>query len=106
MVDARLPSGFRVNATIPPLSLDGPLLTIRKFAQTPFTAQDLIANGTLSPKLVAFIKACVEARINMVISGGTGSGKTTLLNVLSAFIPNNERILKILLSFSWVRNTS
>jgi pilus assembly protein CpaF len=95
MVDARLPSGFRVNATIPPLSLDGPLLTIRKFSQTPFTAQDLIANGTLTPKLVAFLKACVEARINMVISGGTGSGKTTLLNVLSAFIPNNERIITI-----------
>jgi len=95
MVDARLPSGYRVNATIPPLSLDGPLLTIRKFAQTPFTAQDLIANGTLTPKLVAFLKACVEARINMVISGGTGSGKTTLLNVLSAFIPNNERIITI-----------
>jgi pilus assembly protein CpaF len=90
MVDARLPSGYRVNATIPPLSLDGPLLTIRKFSQTPFTAQDLIANATLSPKLVAFIKACVEAKVNMVISGGTGSGKTTLLNVLSAFIPNNE----------------
>jgi pilus assembly protein CpaF len=95
MVDARLPSGYRVNATIPPLSLDGPLLTIRKFAQTPFTAQDLIANGTLTPSLVAFMKACVEARINLVISGGTGSGKTTLLNVVSAFIPNNERIVTI-----------
>jgi pilus assembly protein CpaF len=95
MVDARLPNGYRVNATIPPLSLDGPLLTIRKFSQTPFTAQDLIANATLSPKLVAFIKACVEAKVNMVISGGTGSGKTTLLNVLSAFIPNNERIITI-----------
>jgi len=95
MVDARLPSGFRVNATIPPLSLDGPILTIRKFSQTPYTAQDLIANGTLSPKLSAFIKACVEARVNLVISGGTGSGKTTLLNVLSAFIPNTERIISI-----------
>jgi pilus assembly protein CpaF len=95
MVDARLPSGYRVNATIPPLSLIGPVLTIRKFATTPFTAQDLIANGTLTPGLVAFIKACVEARINMVISGGTGSGKTTLLNVVSAFIPNNERIVTI-----------
>jgi pilus assembly protein CpaF len=95
MVDARLPNGYRVNATIPPLSLDGPLLTIRKFAQTPFTAQDLIANGTLTPSLVAFMKACVEARINLVISGGTGSGKTTLLNVVSAFIPNNERIVTI-----------
>ena len=95
MVDARLPSGFRVNATIPPLSLDGPILTIRKFAQTPYTAQDLIANATLTPQIVAFISACVEARINLVISGGTGSGKTTLLNVISAFIPNNERIITI-----------
>ena len=95
MVDARLPSGYRVNATIPPLSLDGPLLTIRKFATTPYTAQDLIANGTFSPHLVTFIKACVEARVNLVISGGTGTGKTTLLNVVSAFIPNRERILTI-----------
>ena len=95
MVDARLPSGYRVNATIPPLSLDGPLLTIRKFATTPYTAQDLIANGTFSPNLVTFIKACVEARVNLVISGGTGTGKTTLLNVVSAFIPNRERILTI-----------
>jgi pilus assembly protein CpaF len=95
MVDARLPSGYRVNATIPPLSLDGPLLTIRKFATTPYTAQDLIANGTLSPNLVSFIKACVEGRVNLVISGGTGTGKTTLLNVVSAFIPNRERILTI-----------
>jgi pilus assembly protein CpaF len=95
MVDARLPNGFRVNATIPPLSLDGPLLTIRKFAQTPFTAQDLIANGTLTPQIVAFLRACVEARVNMIISGGTGTGKTTLLNVVSAFIPSNERIVTI-----------
>jgi pilus assembly protein CpaF len=95
MVDARLPSGYRVNATIPPLSLDGPLLTIRKFATTPYTAQDLIANGTLSPNLVAFMKASVEARVNLVISGGTGTGKTTLLNVVSAFIPMRERILTI-----------
>jgi pilus assembly protein CpaF len=95
MVDARLPNGYRVNATIPPLSLDGPLLTIRKFAQTPYTAQDLIANGTLTPRLVAFLRACVEARINLVISGGTGTGKTTLLNVVSAFIPSNERIITI-----------
>lgn len=95
MVDARLPSGYRVNATIPPLSLDGPLLTIRKFAQTPYTAQDLIANGTLTAKLSNFLKACVEARVNMVISGGTGTGKTTLLNVVSAFIPETERIVTI-----------
>jgi pilus assembly protein CpaF len=95
MVDARLPSGYRVNATIPPLSLEGPLLTIRKFAQTPFTAQDLIANGTLTPNLAAFIKACAEARVNIVISGGTGTGKTTLLNVVSGFIPASERIITI-----------
>jgi pilus assembly protein CpaF len=95
MVDARLPNGYRVNATIPPLSLDGPLLTIRKFATTPYTAQDLIANGTLTPQIVTFLRASVEARINMIISGGTGSGKTTLLNVVSAFIPSNERIVTI-----------
>jgi pilus assembly protein CpaF len=95
MVDARLPNGYRVNATIPPLSLEGPLLTIRKFSKTPYTAQDLIANGTLTSPLVNLLKACVEARINTVISGGTGSGKTTLLNVASAFIPDNERIITI-----------
>lgn len=95
MVDARLPNGFRVNATIPPLSLDGPILTIRKFAVRPYTAQDLIANGTLTVQLVSFLKACVEARINMVVSGGTGSGKTTLLNVISSFIPSRERIITI-----------
>jgi pilus assembly protein CpaF len=95
MVDARLPSGYRVNATIPPLALDGPLLTIRKFATTPYTAQDLIANGTLTPSIAAFMRACVEARVNMIISGGTGSGKTTLLNVASAFIPSRERIITI-----------
>lgn len=95
MVDARLPNGYRVNATIPPLSLEGPVLTIRKFAQTPFTAQDLIANGTVSPNLVAFLKASVEARVNIVISGGTGTGKTTFLNVVSAFIPATERIITI-----------
>ena len=95
MVDARLPSGYRVNATISPLSLSGPLLTIRKFATTPFTAQDLIANGTLTAGLVTFLKACVEARVNAVFSGGTGSGKTTLLNVVSAFIPYQERVITI-----------
>lgn len=95
MVDARLPSGYRVNATIPPLSLDGPLLTIRKFAQTPYTAQDLVANGTMTTSLVDFVSACVEARINIVISGGTGAGKTTLLNVVSSFIPYDERIITI-----------
>lgn len=95
MVDARLPSGYRVNATIPPLSLEGPLLTIRKFATIPFTAQDLIANGTLNAHLVSFLQACAQARINMVVSGGTGSGKTTLLNLISAFIPNTERVITI-----------
>jgi pilus assembly protein CpaF len=95
MVDARLPNGYRVNVIIPPLSLIGPMLTIRKFAQTPFTAQDLVANGTITTSLVNFLKACVEARVNIVISGGTGSGKTTLLNVVSAFIPTNERIITI-----------
>jgi pilus assembly protein CpaF len=95
MVDARLPSGYRVNATIPPLSLDGPLLTIRKFATIPFSAQDLIANGTLNAQMVSFLQACAQARINMVISGGTGSGKTTLLNLVSAFIPDDERVVTI-----------
>ena len=95
MVDARLPNGFRVNATIPPLSLSGPLLTIRKFAIIPYTAQDMAANGTMNIQLVNFLKACVEARINIVISGGTGSGKTTLLNVISSFIPSYERIITI-----------
>jgi len=95
MVDARLPSGYRVNATIPPLSLTGPILTIRKFAVRPFEVQDLISNGTLSIGLANFLKACVEARINLVVSGGTGTGKTTFLNVLSSFIPVEERVITI-----------
>jgi pilus assembly protein CpaF len=95
MVDARLPNGYRVNVIIPPLSLIGPMMTIRKFSQTPFTAQDLVANGTMTASLVNFLKACAEARVNLVISGGTGSGKTTLLNVVSAFIPSYERIITI-----------
>ena len=95
MVDARLPNGYRVNATIPPLSLDGPILTIRKFATRPYTAQDLIANGTMTVALANFLKACVEAKVNMVVSGGTGTGKTTFLNVLSSFIPTRERIITI-----------
>lgn len=95
MVDARLPNGYRVNATIPPLSLDGPILTIRKFATRPFTAQDLIANTTMTVQTANFLKACVEARVNLVVSGGTGSGKTTFLNMLSAFIPEKERIITI-----------
>jgi len=95
MVDARLPSGYRVNATIPPLSLTGPILTIRKFAARPFQVQDLISNGTLTVGLVNLLKACVEARINLVVSGGTGTGKTTFLNVLSSFIPDGERVITI-----------
>jgi pilus assembly protein CpaF len=95
MVDARLPNGFRVNATIPPLSLDGATLTIRKFAVRPFTAQDFIANATLTEEAVEFLRACVMGRINLVVSGGTGSGKTSLLNVLSSFVPENERIITI-----------
>ena len=95
MVDARLPNGFRVNATIPPLSLDGAALTIRKFATRPFQVQDLISNGTLNVALANFLKACVEARVNMVVSGGTGTGKTTFLNVLSSFIPEGERVITI-----------
>jgi len=95
MVDARLPNGYRVKATIPPLSLDGPILTIRKFATRPFTAQDLIANTTMTVQTANFLKACVEARVNLVVSGGTGSGKTTFLNMLSAFIPDKERIITI-----------
>jgi pilus assembly protein CpaF len=95
MVDARLPNGYRVNATIPPLSLDGPILTIRKFAARPFTVQDLIANNSLTSQLTTFLSACVESRINIVISGGTGAGKTTLLNLISTFIPSEERIITI-----------
>jgi pilus assembly protein CpaF len=95
MVDARLPSGYRVNATIPPLSLDGPILTIRKFATRPFTMPDMITNGTLTLALANFLKSCVEARINLVVSGGTGTGKSTFMNVLSSFIPERERIITI-----------
>ena len=95
MVDARLPVGYRVNATIPPLSLIGPILTIRKFATIPFTVQDLISNGTLTLQLANFLKCCVEARVNLVVSGGTGTGKTTFLNVLSSFIPIAERVITI-----------
>ncbi len=94
-VDARLPDGSRVNAIIPPLSLVGPVITIRKFAKTPLTVEDLIRFGSLTPELVEFLKACVQARLNMVVSGGTGSGKTTLLNILSSFIPEDERIITI-----------
>ncbi|MBI4320754.1 MAG: CpaF family protein [Chloroflexi bacterium] len=95
MVDARLPDGSRVNAVIPPVSLIGPVLTIRKFARTPLTSEDLIRFGTLTSELVEFVSSCVTARLNVVVSGGTGSGKTTLLNVLSSFIPGDERVVTI-----------
>ncbi|MFO7897655.1 MAG: ATPase, T2SS/T4P/T4SS family [Planctomycetota bacterium] len=95
MVDARLADGSRVNAIIPPLSLTGPTITIRKFATNPFTVKDLISLGTLSPQIAAYLKLCVEHRRNTIISGGTGSGKTTLLNVLSAYVPRHERIITI-----------
>ncbi|MGI6225734.1 MAG: CpaF family protein [Peptococcales bacterium] len=95
MVDARLPDGSRVNAIIPPLSLKGPSITIRKFAKDPLKVNDLIRFNTLTPSIAKFLDACVKGRLNIVISGGTGSGKTTTLNVLSSFIPNDERIVTI-----------
>jgi pilus assembly protein CpaF len=94
-VDARLPDGSRVNAVIPPISLVGPVLTIRKFSKNPITIEQMIQFGSITEEAVQFLKACVEARLNIVISGGTGSGKTTLLNILSSFIPSDERILTI-----------
>lgn len=94
-VDARLPDGSRVNAVIPPISLVGPVLTIRKFSKNPITVDQMIQFGSVSAEAVQFLKACVEARLNIIISGGTGSGKTTLLNVLSSFIPSDERIITI-----------
>jgi pilus assembly protein CpaF len=95
MVDARLPDGSRVNAVVPPLALDGSLLTIRKFATDPFDIDDLISFGTLTTPLAEFLQACVAGRLNVLVSGGTGTGKTTLLNVLSSFIPEDERIITI-----------
>ncbi|WP_147534441.1 CpaF family protein [Bacillus marasmi] len=95
MVDARLPDGSRVNAIIAPLSLDGPTITIRKFPEKRLQIEDLIGFGTLTPEMAQFLDACVKARLNIFISGGTGSGKTTLLNVLSGFIPHDERIVTI-----------
>ncbi len=94
-VDARLPDGSRVNAIIPPLSLVGPVITIRKFSANPFTVDDLVGFGTATAEMFDFLKACVEARLNIFVSGGTGSGKTTTLNVVSAFIPEEERIVTI-----------
>jgi pilus assembly protein CpaF len=95
MVDARLPDGSRVNAIIPPLSLRGPTLTIRKFSRDPYTMDDLITFGTLTPKAAQFLAACVRGKLNVLISGGTGTGKTTTLNALSAFVPIEERIVTI-----------
>lgn len=95
MVDARLPNGSRVNAIIPPLAIDGPSITIRKFAEDPFKVEDLIGFGTFNSKMAELLKYCVEGRLNVVVSGGTGSGKTTTLNVLSSFIPDTDRIVTI-----------
>ncbi len=95
MVDARLPDGSRVNAVIPPVAIDGPLLTIRKFTKTKLTIQQLIEFDTLTPTMSDFLRACILGRLNIVISGGTGSGKTTLLNVLSSFIPESDRVVTI-----------
>jgi pilus assembly protein CpaF len=95
MVDARLPDGSRVNAVLSPLAVKGPTLTIRKFAADPFTSEDLITFGTMSREMASFLKSCVRARINILVSGGTGSGKTTTLNVLSSFVPDRERIVTI-----------
>ena len=95
LVDARLADGSRVNAIIPPLSLVGPAVTIRKFSKKPFSVENLIAFGTMDERMAQFLRACVKARINILVSGGTGSGKTTTLNVLSSFIPNTDRIVTI-----------
>jgi pilus assembly protein CpaF len=95
MVDARLPDGSRVNAIIPPLAVDGPALTIRKFARDPFKVDDLISFGTLTSEVAELLRACVVGRLNILVSGGTGTGKTTMLNVLSSYVPNGQRIVTI-----------
>ncbi|MBE0447458.1 MAG: CpaF family protein [Actinobacteria bacterium] len=95
MVDARLPDGSRVNAVIHPLALNGPMLTVRKFSKDPFIVDDLIRFGTVTREVADLLKACVEGRLNILVSGGTGTGKTTLLNVLSSFLPGDERIITI-----------
>jgi pilus assembly protein CpaF len=95
MVDARLPDGSRVNAIIPPLALDGTLLSIRRFGAKPMMSSDLITRKAITPEMSAFLTACIKSRINIIISGGTGSGKTTLLNALSANIPSDERVATI-----------
>ena len=94
-VDARLPDGSRVNAIVEPLSLVGPVITVRKFSAKPYTVDDLVRFGTATPDMFDFLRVCIEARLNLFVSGGTGSGKTTTLNVLSSFIPNDERIVTI-----------
>jgi pilus assembly protein CpaF len=95
MVDARLPDGSRVNAIIPPLSLNGPVLTVRKFSVDPYTVEDLIGFGTLTQGMAAFLAACVKIKLNILVSGGSGAGKTTLLNVLSSFIPESDRVVTV-----------
>lgn len=95
MVDARLPDGSRVNAVVPPIALHGAALTIRIFSKIPFTVENLIEFGSITPEAIEFLKACVISKLNVVVSGGTGSGKTTLLNILSGFIPDDERIVTI-----------
>jgi pilus assembly protein CpaF len=95
MVDARLKDGSRVNVIIPPLSLNGPILTIRKFSKDPYKINDLIKFGSLTEPMAQFLRSCVRARLNMLVSGGTGSGKTTTLNVLSSFIPEEERVVTV-----------
>src|SRR5438132_882786 len=95
MVDARLKDGSRVNVIIPPLALNGPVLTIRKFSKDPYKIADLIRFGTLTDPMSQFVRACVRSRLNMLVSGGTGSGKTTTLNVLSSFIPEEERVVTV-----------
>jgi pilus assembly protein CpaF len=95
MVDSRLPDGSRINAIIPPLALDGSLVSIRRFGGRPIQAKDLVVKKSIALEMVDFLAACVRARLNILVSGGTGSGKTTLMNVLSAFIPNDERVITI-----------
>jgi pilus assembly protein CpaF len=95
MVDARLPDGSRVNAIIPPLALDGPILSIRRFGRSPLRVRDLLTIGSVSKESIAFLAACVRAKLNVLVSGGTGSGKTTMLNAISVFIPEGERIVTI-----------
>ena len=95
MVDARLPDGSRVNVIVPPCALNGPTITIRKFPSKRITVEDLISFGSITPQIAEFIRACVISRLNIVVSGGTGSGKTTLLNVISSFIPEDERICTV-----------